>query len=157
MPQVRDIELSYELLAALEPTPPAAPTVAEVGQALHAANVVIARRGDLDRELHARLRQIERQRVEISALEQIDRVATFEQVQGAMAWDRDVDIERLVRSDFTRHFETRDLRDEAAGPWEMVADAVVQTARFPARAGIVVKHLVGAAAKLTPRVARALF
>jgi len=156
LPSTQGIELSHELFAALEPAPAAAPSVVSVGQALKTADVVITRNSALDRELRARLQQIERQRVEISALEQVGHLATLEQVHRAVAWDRDVDIDRVI-GDVTWRFETLDLRDEAAGPWEMVADAVVTAARFPARAGIVLKNLVGAAAKLTPRVARALF
>ena len=82
----------------------------------------------------------------------------------AMVWmDRDFDITKLlaerdwphldIEFDFEFDFETT---PRASHPVTAAIDVLVKLARLPISASLVVQHLLGAFAKVTPRVVRAL-
>lgn len=75
-------------------------------------------------------------------------------VRVAVARDR-ADLSLIDRAVGWRNLDARPCAPE--GRWDVVADALVSAARLPARAGLVAEHLMGAFAKIAPRVAGALF
>lgn len=93
--------------------------------------------------------RITRQHVAVTEL--ADRVADL---RVAVAWAR-ADLPLMDRTVVWSDLDVQPCAPE--GRWDGLADALVSAARLPARASLVAEHLLGAVAKIAPRLARALF
>jgi len=78
----------------------------------------------------------------------------------AMVWmDRDFDITKLLAERDWPHLDIEfdfETTPRASHPVTAAIDVLVELARLPISASLVVQHLLGAFAKVTPRVVRAL-
>jgi hypothetical protein len=87
-------------------------------------------------------------------------ITGLESLRAAVWMDRDLDAMKLL-AERDRHHLDFELDSEtaprASHPVTAAIDVLVGLARLPASASLVVQHLLGAFAKVTPRVARALF
>lgn len=87
-------------------------------------------------------------------------ITGLESLRAAVWTDRDLDAMKLLvehdwhHRDFELAFETA---PRPSHPVTAAIDVLVGLARLPARASLVVQHLLGAFAKVTPRLVRALF
>lgn len=121
--------------------------------------------GAEDRGRLVRLEQLTRKRImlpELTALAR-EQAALAEDLRhriAAVVWDRDLD-RTAGDPGWTTLWRDADFDHPQqpceTGPWDAAIDALVSAARFPARAGLVAEHLIVAFAKITPRLARALF
>lgn len=86
-------------------------------------------------------------------------IAGLEGLHAAVWMDRDLDATQLLAERHWRHLEVEldfETAPGASHPVAVVIDVLVRLARLPANAGLVVRHLLGTFAKVTPRVVRAL-
>jgi hypothetical protein len=73
-----------------------------------------------------------------------------------VAFDRKLDIADQASWGFDFYADDQCAEAQPDNIWSSAADMVVSAARLPARAGVVVRAMLGAFAKVTPRVLRAL-
>jgi hypothetical protein len=96
-----------------------------------------------------RLQDTIRLEVEVAELTKLERLRT------AVWMDRDLDATKLLAGRDWRHLDF-EAEPRASHPVTAAIDVLVDLARLPATASLVAQHLLGAFAKVTPRVVRAL-
>jgi len=109
----------------------------------------------IERTAHVMLQRAEITR--IAKLAEATEAADLEALRDVrFVFDRDLDATDQASFVFDVYADNECAAAQPGNIWSAAADMVVSAARLPARAGIVVRAMLGAFAKVTPRVVRAL-
>lgn len=148
-----DRPMAIDLQARVATLPSRVRAIEAAERVLHAEKLALADAARIDHELIIELSEMRAAKIDRLVERAELRIAEIAALPEAMAWDRDIEV--LAVHDLA--FDGRHLDCESPPPGMVgsAIDMLVSASHLPARAGLVVRHLVGAVAKITPRVARA--